>query len=258
MQIALALSGGAAYGAAHIGVLQALEEEGCEIAGLSGTSAGSLVGTLYALGVGTDELEELARQISWTDLVRLAPPGLGLLAIDRLRTWMKDRIGPVDLSEAPIPLRIVATDLAAGEAVVFASGPADLAVAASCAIPGLFRPVEHEGRVLVDGGIVNNLPVSLARELGVGPVVASDLLTPGPHPDPDHIFDVMIRSMTLMLSAPSGERRAADLLITPHTHTYNSADLRHSDELIAEGYRAARKALQESGFTAERAGSDRS
>ncbi len=250
MRIALALSGGAAYGAAHIGVLRALEETGHEVAGLAGTSAGSLVGTLYAFGVGTDELEGLARTISWSDLVQLVPPGLGLLSLNRLRTWLTKRIGEADLTEAPIPVRIVATDLAAGEAVVFSSGPVDLAVAASCAVPGLFRPVEHEDRLLVDGGIVSNLPVRLARGLGVGPVVASDLLSPGPHPTPEHIFDVLIRSMTLMVSlAPTGEREKADLLITPHTHTYNSADLRHSDELIAEGYAAAVRALRSSGLT---------
>jgi len=245
MRVALALSGGAAYGAAHIGVLRALEETGFEIAGLAGTSAGSLVGTLYAFGVDTDELEDLAREISWPDLVRLVPPGLGLLSLSRLRSWLTERLGEVELTDAPIPLRIVATDLAAGEAVIFSSGPVDLAVAASCAVPGLFRPIEHEGRVLVDGGIVSNLPVSLARGLEVGPVVASDLLTPGSHPTPDHIFDVMIRSMTLMVSlALSGEREKADLLITPHTHTYNSADLRHSDELISEGYSAAMEVLR--------------
>jgi NTE family protein len=249
-RVALALSGGAAYGMAHLGVIGALEEAGIEVAGIAGTSVGSLVGALYAFGADMDEVRAAAEDIDWSDITRPILPRLGLLSLNRLREWLRGQIGERDISESPVPLRIVATDLAAGEGVVFARGPVDEAVAASCAIPGIFAPVEKDGRLLVDGGLVNNLPVRLARSLGVGPVVASDLLAPGSHPMPSNLLEVVIRSTNLVVGMASArEREEADLLIAPRLGDFNSADLSNSAELVREGARAGRRALKAAGWT---------
>jgi len=249
-EITLVLSGGAAYGSAHLGVMEVLEEKGFVVSGVAGASVGSLVGILYAFGENVGALQETARDLSWPDITSLTRPDMGLLSTSKLMGWIRKRIGEVDLADAPIPVTVVATDLTRGTPVVFTRGDAALAVAASCAVPGLFKPVEHEGRLLVDGGLVNNLPVQLAREMDVGPVVASDLLAPAEHPVPENIFDVLLRAVNLMVGmAPSSEREEADLLITPDTGPYSSADLSRADELMAAGRKAARRALKEKGWS---------
>lgn len=248
-RVALALSGGAAYGAAHLGVLKALEESDIQVAGIAGTSAGALVGTLHAFGVTVDEMVELAEDLSWGDLGRIHRPRMGLLSVQKLQEWVSERIGEKRLEEAPIPLALVATDLGSGEMVVLEEGDAAFAVAASCAIPGLFTPPERAERLLVDGGLVNNLPVRLARDMEVGPVVASDLLAPGDRPMPKNIFEVLIRAVNLVVGgATSRERGLADVLITPDTGDFDSADLSRSQDLLEEGYRAAMEALKERGW----------
>ncbi len=248
-RIALALSGGSAYGSAHLGVLAVLEDAEIEVAGIAGTSVGALIGALYAYGVPLPELLRLARGVSWTEITRPVRPRLGLLSLGKLREWLRERIGEVDLRDAPIPLRIVATDLAAGEAVVFEEGPADEAVAASCAVPGIFEPLLREGRLLVDGGLVDNLPVRLARSLGVGPVVASDLLAPGSHPMPGNLLEVVLRATNMMVGASSApQREMADVLVSPQLSAYSTADLTQSVELIRAGRQAARRALQAAGW----------
>ncbi|MFO7769402.1 MAG: patatin-like phospholipase family protein [bacterium] len=249
-EAALVLSGGAAYGSAHLGVLEVLEEKDFRVAGIAGASVGALVGVLYAFGEDLGALQETARDLSWPEITSLTRPDMGLLSTTKLMSWVRKRIGEVDLADAPIPVAVVATDLTRGTPVVFTEGDAALAVAASCAVPGLFKPIRHEGLLLVDGGLVNNLPVRLAREMDVGPVVASDLLAPAEHPTPENIFDVVLRAVNLMVGmAPSSERDEADLLITPDTGPYSSADLSRAEELMAAGRKAARRALKEIGWS---------
>jgi NTE family protein len=242
--IALTLSGGAAWGIAHVGVLRAIEEADLHVAGVSGTSVGALIGTLYAFGTPVPELEERARNVNWPRLTRPSLRHLGILSMQRLRESIREWIGAVDLDSAPIPLRLMATDLSTGEGVALSTGPADAAIVASCSIPGLIQPVEWEGRLLADGGLVNNLPVGLARELNVGPVVASDVHMPGPYPLPENIFDVILRSLSIMVEhAPAHERGSADVLISPDVSEFGIADLSKREELLQAGYDAARQAL---------------
>ena len=244
-RIALALSGGAAYGVVHLGALQVLEEENIRVRGIAGASAGALVGVLYAFDVSVAEMRTMAADLSWPDLTRPTRPHLGLLSLQKMQEWIEKRIGTVGLEEAPIRLAVVTTDLAGGEAVIFERGSAAFAVTASCAVPGLFRPLEYKERLLSDGGLVNNLPVTLARRMSVGKVVACDALSAGEHPMPANLFDVVLRSVNLMVShGAAAEREKADVLITPDTRSYSSADLGHAEELFEAGYRAARQALK--------------
>lgn len=246
----LALAGGAAYGIAHIGVLEALEEAGFRVSGIAGTSVGALVGTLYAFGQSVPELKEQARRVRWPALTRPSLPHLGLLSMRPLRAAVRDAIGDVDLRDAPIPLRLVATDLATGAPFIFSEGPADLAVLASCSIPGLIQPVKWKERLLVDGGLVDNLPVELARQLGGGPVIAVDFQASRTHPDPENILEVILRSVDIMINLTSRrERAAADLSITPEVGAFAIADLSKADELLEAGYFAARMALEAAGWT---------
>jgi NTE family protein len=182
--LALVLSGGSARGFAHVGVLAALERGGVRPDLLVGASAGALVAALYASGMGAGRLlaisgeadASLLRDADWMRVLRLR--ALGVVAGNALHRFVAARIGDRRLEEMAIPLAVVATDLSTGAAVPFTQGDAAHAVHASCAIPGVFEPVEVAGRLHVDGGLSSPLPVDIARRLGARHVVAVDVVYP--------------------------------------------------------------------------------
>lgn len=173
----MALGGGAARGWAHVGVLRALDEAGVALGGIAGTSIGALVGAFYSAGK-LDDLVDIGRELDRGKMVRLLDPVVprsGLFNGDHFCELLRERL-PVDtIEELPVPFAAVATDLATGEAVVFREGDLVEAVRASISIPGMFSPVLRDGRVLVDGGLVDPLPVGVARALGVRRVIGVDL-----------------------------------------------------------------------------------
>jgi len=180
----LALGSGAAKGWAHIGVLQALEKEGLRPDVVAGTSMGALVGSVYCAG-GLDKLQESAVDLNIASVffyvVEMGPHRSGLLEGDRVLEFIEKHLPVTDFDALSIPFRCVATDLLRGEAVEFSRGELLPAVRASISIPGLFTPVYRDGLVLVDGGVVNPLPVDVARAMGAEVVVAVDLNPGAPH-----------------------------------------------------------------------------
>ena len=163
--IGLALSGGSTYGAAHIGVLQVLHEAGVKPDFVAGTSAGALVGAAYCAGIPLIELEELFLTISWPNLVKPSiHRRISLLDTQPMENFLKKRLGDIDFKDLKIPFAVIACDVHSGERVVLDSGPLVRAVRASSAIPVLFTPVEIDGRLLVDGGIVEDA----GRKFGTG------------------------------------------------------------------------------------------
>lgn len=175
-RIGFVLGSGSARGWAHIGVLQALLEEGIRPDVVSGCSIGALVGAVFAEG-RLDRLETWVRALDWKAVLRLMDPGWrgGLLAGGRLIEVLESQFVDRDFSELELPLGIVATDLASGSEVWLREGRVADAVRASFATPGLFTPVWRDGAFLVDGGVVNPVPVSLARAMGAEVVIAVDL-----------------------------------------------------------------------------------
>jgi NTE family protein len=178
MTIALALGGGAALGWAHIGVLRALEEGGIEVGAVAGTSIGALAAVCLAADrLGT--LEEIARSANLRTMLRYLDPHMRRGAVLGGRTIARElqlHLGHLAFEDLAIPAAAVAADLATGEAVILDKGPVADAVRASMALPGIFHPVIHEARVLIDGGAVMPVPVSVARDLGGDmPVVAVNL-----------------------------------------------------------------------------------
>lgn len=183
-KVGLALGSGGARGAAHVGVLKVLEREGIKISAIAGASIGAMVGGAYAAGLPLSRIEEEWLTTSRTKLLRsFLPtfPRTGLSSGAGLRRYLREILGDVRIEELPIPFAAVATDLDTGEAVVLRSGPLVDAIRASTAIPGVFQPVHWEGRLLVDGGMVEPLPVRICRELGADVVVAVDT-NPAPRP----------------------------------------------------------------------------
>jgi NTE family protein len=176
LRLGLALGSGSARGWAHIGVIRALEERGIKPDVVCGTSIGALVGGAYAVGE-LDRLEEWVTGLAWTTVVRLMDLTWrgGLIRGTRLFTLFRTILANRNIDELPIPFGAVATELNSGRELWLRHGDMLEAVRASCAMPGLFTPVVRDGMVVVDGGLVNPVPVSMCRALGAELVVAVDL-----------------------------------------------------------------------------------
>lgn len=164
-KIGIALSGGGAKGIAHIGVLRALLENGIEPTIVSGTSAGSIIGSLYAAGVSTDNMEKLIADSSIMKIFRVVGiPGSGLVKLDYLKERLAAFIPEDSFESLNYPLFVCATNLNQGKAVYFSAGTIFDKVVASCSVPWLFKPIEIDGQMYVDGGITNNMPASILRD----------------------------------------------------------------------------------------------
>jgi len=181
-RLGLALSGGGARGIAHIGVLRVLQEAGILVHCVAGTSAGGVIGAGFCAGMSVDALAQEALYLSnLRHLVRLVdrtPSRLGLLAGERIAAYVVGKIGRCDFRDLQIPLALMAVDLKAGEEVVLDSGSVVDAVRATMAYPAVFEPREMNGRLLVDGGLLNNLPVDVPRQMGADAVIAVDVSAP--------------------------------------------------------------------------------
>ena len=177
-RVGLALGGGAARGMAHAGVIHTLEQEGIPIDCVAGTSVGALIGAAYAAGLRGQALVEQALKIRWRKIARPAWSRRGFVSFERLERRLIDILGDLTFADLSMPYAAVAADLATGEQVVLREGRLAPAVRASCSVPGIVVPVEIGGRLLSDGGVINNLPISVVRELGADIVIAVGLGAP--------------------------------------------------------------------------------
>src|SRR5262245_9524065 len=200
-KIALALSGGAARGIAHVGVLRALVENKIPFDFVAGTSAGSLVGAALASGMPLSEIDDIGRKIKWRDVGRVTMSRLGVQSNERLEEYLRRLLPITSFEKLPIPLAVVATDLQTGLPVVMRDhGDVPFAVRASCTIPGWFVPVTDDaGRQLVDGGLVATVPVEAARSFKPDIVIAIDVNAEGARfLGPTSIIGVVLQSMMMV------------------------------------------------------------
>jgi len=179
-KVGLALSGGGARGLAHIGVLKVLEREGIPVDFLAGTSMGGVVAAFYASGWGAESMEEEALRVGrLRHLIELVDHGLltkpGLFEGQGIRRYLVERLGDITFDDLRIPLALVAVDLESGEEVILRSGSVVEAVRATGSLPGLLAPLRLDGRLLVDGGVLNNLPADVVRRMGADIVIAVDV-----------------------------------------------------------------------------------
>jgi NTE family protein len=247
-RVAVVLGGGAARGFAHVGVLSVLEEARIPIELVVGTSVGSLVGAMYADGRNRFELEHLARDLERDDFfdfgITPALFGTGLASGDRLEEWAREHLRARRIEDLRIPYAAVATDLDTGAPVVLRSGDLARAVRASCAVPGVFEPVVQEGRLLVDGGVVSNLPVREARALGADVVIAVDVTALAGKARPGNFLEVILRAVNILANEGVEEAaREADVLVAPAVGELGLMDFDAKGKSIAAGAKAAREAL---------------
>lgn len=219
-RIALVLGGGAARGFAHVGVIRALEQEKIPLDLVVGTSVGSLIGAIYAADLNSFELEWTAFQLEKDDLfdygVMNAVSGMSLAKGDKLEEWVKGHIKTPNIENMKLPFAAVATDLNWGQKVVLDRGSVARAVRASSAIPGVFQPVQHQGKFLVDGGVVDNIPISVAKAKGADIVIAVDISGNLGNPNITNLLGVTLQAMNIMFALNvEHSKRDADVLITP-------------------------------------------
>ncbi len=260
-KVGLALSGGAARGAAHVGVLEVLEEEGIPIDMIAGTSAGALIGALYARCRSAAEVRKIVTNLAskrFTIFTDLTIPKTGLIRGKRLKEHLKSIIGDIKFEDLSVPFACVATDIGNGEGVIINRGSVVDAVRASTSIPGLFKVVKWENRYLVDGGLVNPVPVRLVKEMGADFVIAVNVV-----PDMRHrvyhssneqikeakepnIFSVLLRTIHIAAyQAVRSSLEGADVIIEPDVVHVGFGDFHRHKECISQGELAAQSAIPE-------------
>lgn len=239
-KIGLALGGGAAKGAAHIGVLKALEEQNIQLHGIAGNSVGAVIAALYAFGKTTDEIHNAARDISVGAVSGFTLKKKGFSTTERLQSLLHEQLGDVNIEDAKIPLAVVATHLTSGEKTVFTKGNLAKAVAASAAVPGFFVPVEIDGVEYVDGVLVENVPVSALKPLGANVVIAVNLNGGEGYPAPVGVVDVIISAFDIAINTKTNSQlRDANVVIALDLRRYSRTDNREqTDELVDLGYQA--------------------
>ena len=246
IKIALVLGGGAARGFAHIGVIKALEAQGIVPDIVVGTSAGSVVGALYASGMRGFDLQKLALGMEEDMLSDWTLPNRGVLKGEALQDFINQKVGNQPIQKLPKPLGVVATDLQSGEKVLFRMGDTGSAVRASSAVPGVFQPVEISGRDYVDGGLTSPVPAQSARAMGADFVIAVDISNVNRREKLVGTLDVLLQTFAIMGHTISRhELKDADVVIRPKTSAVSSTSFEDRHLAILEGEQAAAAIMPE-------------
>ena len=244
-KVGLALGGGATLGGAHVGVLRALEETELSIDYIAGTSIGAMVGALYAFGMPVNEIEQIALDLDWPDISGLALSKRGLLNNDEMGKLLDQHLGDVYFEDADIPFAAVTTDISTGEKVILDGGDVSEAVKASTCIPVLFEPIEYNGRLLVDGGLKESVPLSAIQKMGAEYTIGVDLNAHRKYKRPENILDILNNTLEIALKHLANvNSREIDLLIQPNLAEFSRSETKDIDKMISEGYKTAKDMLE--------------
>jgi len=244
-RVGLAFSGGAARSLAHIGVLKALAEAGIPVDAIAGTSGGAVMAVLFAAGIPLEEIEARAIALRRRDLGRITLSRMGLISIRPLQNILESMTGPIQLETLRIPTAVVATNLIRRERHVFRTGDAIRSALASSAMPHVYRPVEINGELFTDGGVVEYLPVSALEPYRPLVRVAVHLLPEDQYRSrPRHLGQVMATIVNIVQRGNAGpSAKQTDVLIRPAVAPFPPFDLVNGAELVDCGYHAARRAV---------------
>ena len=246
LKIALVLGGGAARGFAHIGVIKALEAQGIVPSMVVGTSAGSVVGALYASGMSGFDLQKQALQMEEDMVADWTLPNRGVFKGEALQNFINQKVRNLSIQKMPKPLGVVATDLQSGDLMLFRQGNTGMAVRASSAVPGVYQPVEINGRDYVDGGLTSPVPAQSARAMGADFIIAVDISNVGRREKLSGTLDVLLQTFAIMGHTISRhELEDADIVIRPKTAAVGSTDFEGRHLAILEGEKAAAAIMPE-------------
>lgn len=244
VKIGVALGGGAAKGFAHIGVIKMLEANGFEPVVVSGTSAGSVVGALYASGMNAFQMQQKAVALDEASIRDIRLFSGGLVQGQKLQDYVNTQVGNKPAEQLKKPFAAVATQLETGERAVFVRGNVGQAVRASSSIPGVFEPVSIGGKTFVDGGVVSPVPVDAARQLGAEFVIAVDISSRASGQRPSGLLGAVGQSITIMGQRLGEQELArADVVIRPAVLDIGAADFEQRGRAILEGEKAAQAAM---------------
>ena len=242
--VGLALGGGAAKGFAHIGVIKMLEASGIHVDVVAGTSAGSVVGALYASGMDGFAMQQAAISLDEASIRDVRLFSGGLVQGKKLQDYVDGLVRQRPIERLKLPFAAVATELETGQRTVFRHGDTGEAVRASCSVPGVFEPTAIGGRHYVDGGVVSPVPVDAARELGADFVIAVDISARSDGSLPADMLGIVGRSVVIMGQHLGAQELArADVVIRPQVNGIGSADFAQKDRAIMEGEKAALAAI---------------
>ena len=243
-KIALALGGGAAKGFSHVGVIKALEAQGINIDIVVGTSAGSVVGSLYAAGYSGFDLQKMAMQLEQDSVGDFVLPSRGFIKGELLQNFINKSVQNRPIEKLNKPFAAIATDLQSGERMVFRRGNTGMAVRASSSVPGVFRPVNINGRDYVDGGLTSPVPVAAAREMGGDVVIAVDISSRPEYTKVEGTLDILLQTANIMGQRISEyELTGADVVVRPKVLQMGSAEFEKKHEAILEGEKALQAVL---------------
>ncbi len=244
-RLGLALGGGGVRGAAHLGVLSVFEREGIVFDVVAGTSVGAVVGAGVAARVPVADMLERFRAARWIDLARPSwGSNLSMLQTNPMGDILVKTVQAETFEELALPFAAVTSDILTGETVVITEGPLRDAVVASAAVPAIFEPLRRDGRLLVDGGLTDNLPVTAARDLGADVVIAVDVMPPldGSY-EPRDINEMVMMSWNIVQRSCESGRKHADVVITPPVAQISLMDFTQAQAAYDAGVVAAEEAL---------------
>lgn len=247
-KVGLALSGGAARGFAHLGVIKVLAEHQIPIDFIAGTSAGSIVGAAIACALNVDEIIEIGRKMSWYKVSGFPYSTKGLLSNAPMGDLLHKSLPFENIEDLPIPFAAVACALETGEEVVLKKGDLPQAIRASCAIPGVFVPVPHEGVNLIDGGVTSLVPARAVKKMGAEIVIAVDVNACGATywNSPTTFLGVLFQStMMLLRTAGKAQHYRADVVIIPQIAHLRPDEIGKMDEFINLGEESAREKIED-------------
>jgi NTE family protein len=244
-KIGLALGGGFARGIAHAGILQAFERNGIPIHCITGVSAGSIVAAAYASGATPGDIARAGCAMRFGDVARWSLCRMGFVVSERMKRFLERLLKSYRFEEMRIPLGVIATDLCTGSPVHFCdSGDVFLPIRASCSYPGLFQPVRHDGRLLVDGAMSMEIPAALARQLGATHVISVHLPAQAGDRPPSNVFQVVNRCFQIMQTRTEYSwRKDSDLILSPDVTRIDWDGFGCGPEMIKAGEAAALEAL---------------
>jgi NTE family protein len=241
LKLGVALGGGFARGLVHIGVLKALEDAAIPVDFVAGTSVGAIIGACYCAGVTAEELKEIARATRFKHFARWTFSRYGLCSNDRMRAFFARVLKVTTFEELKVPLAVTATDFQTGESVVFRQGPLVGPVRASCAYPGMFLPVELDGRRYVDGMLAYAVPTTPLRLMGADRVLGVYLSAHWTQREPRHLFEVIGQCFSIAQDKLCETwKKDADRVLEPNVSGYSYNCFDRAPELIELGEAAAR------------------
>lgn len=245
-RVAVVLSGGGARGLAHAGVLKVLREENIPVDIVVGASVGALIGSLYASGIEPETIEEMALGINWKKLITFHLTYKSIYSTKKMEAYVNKYIKNKRFDELEIPFACVAVDVQTGEKIIFREGLVAPAVRASASIPGVFEPVEYRHRLLIDGGVIDNVPIDIAQIMGADIIIAVAVNVDIANMKTNNMLKIMTQVINIQSNyISSSQLKNADVIITPELTDVATSDLDKAKECIDAGKVATRTVIPE-------------